>query len=50
MKTVIFLFSGIEVNRKSYSNLEDAQNAANSYLRDCTLNKHEREYKTIEII
>ena len=51
MKTVIKLENGKEVSRKGgYANLENATNAGNSWLRDCTIHSEIRNERTIEII
>lgn len=51
MKTVIKLVNGKEVSRKSgYSNIENATNAGNSWLRDCTIHAEVRKNRSIEII
>jgi len=51
MKTVIKLKNGKEVSRKNgYSNLDNARNAGNSWLRDCTVHAEIRKERSIEII
>jgi hypothetical protein len=50
MKTLIRLENGQEVSRKSgYANETDANNAGNSWLRDCRVHRLEREKRTVII-
>jgi hypothetical protein len=39
-----------QINPKNYSTKEDAKNAGNSWLRDCTVPKSIRENRNFEII
>jgi len=51
MKTLVKLNNGIEVSRKSgYANETNANNAAMSWLNDCTVHAEERKSRTIKII
>jgi len=51
MKTLIKLVNGKEVTRKdSYSNLENATNAGNSWKRDCRIHKTELETRSFFVI
>lgn len=51
MKTLIKFFDGKEVSRKDgYANETDANNAAGSWLRDCTVHRLERERRTVKIV
>lgn len=51
MKTLIKLVNGIEVSRKSgYANLENANNAGNSWKRDCRIHKNELDKRSFFIL
>lgn len=51
MKTLIKLIKGEEISRKSgYKNEEDAKNAGNSWLRDCTIHAEIRKDRTVKIV
>jgi hypothetical protein len=50
MKTLIKLVNGQEVSRKSgYLTVENAENAGNSWLRDCTIHSEIRKNRSVEI-
>ena len=51
MKTLIKLVNGTEVSRKSgYANLENANNAGNSWKRDCRIHKNELDTRSFFVI
>jgi hypothetical protein len=51
MKTLIKLVNGKEVSRKSgYKTEQDAINAGNSWLRDCTIHKTILNTRSVKII
>ena len=51
MKTLVKFINGKEIGRKSgYANETDANNAAGSWLRDCTVHAVERQNRTVKII
>ena len=51
MKTLIKLVNGTEVSRKSgYANLENANNAGNSWKRDCRIHKNELDARSFFVI
>ncbi len=51
MKTVIKFIDNKEVSRKGgYATEESANNAAGSWLRDCTVDRLERQHRTVKII
>jgi len=51
MKTLIRLVNGTEVSRKSgYANLENANNAGNSWERDCRIHKNELNTRSFFVI
>jgi hypothetical protein len=51
MTTLIRLQNGKEVSRKSgYANTENATNAGNSWLEDCTVHRNIRNKRTIKIL
>tara|TARA_R110000796_G_scaffold58413_8_gene135004 strand:- start:9105 stop:9401 length:297 start_codon:yes stop_codon:yes gene_type:complete len=50
MKTLIKTNELGKVSKSFYNNETSANNAANSFLRDCTVHSLEREKRTIEII
>jgi len=51
MKTLIRLVNGTEVSRKSgYANLENANNAGNSWKRDCRIHKNELNTRSFFVI
>ena len=51
MKTLVKLVNGKEVSRKSdYANLENANNAGNSWKRDCRINKNELDARSFFVI
>lgn len=51
MKTLIKLVNGKEVSRKSgYANLENANNAGNSWKRDCRIHKNELDTRSFFVI
>jgi len=51
MKTLIRLVNGTEVSRKSgYANLENANNAGNSWKRDCRIHKNELNRRSFFVI
>lgn len=50
MKTLIRTNENGKVTKSFYNNLESAQNAANSFLRDCTVHAEIRKNRSVEII
>jgi hypothetical protein len=51
MKTLIKYINGKEISRKSgYKTQQDAENAAGSFLNDCTIHALERQKFSVKII
>ena len=51
MKTLVKLVNGKEIERKSgYANLENANNAGNSWKRDCRVHKNELDTRSFFVI
>lgn len=49
MKTLIKLVNGQEISRKEYFTEQSANDAGNSWLRDCTVHAEIRKERSIEI-
>tara|TARA_R110000851_G_scaffold305479_1_gene463580 strand:- start:331 stop:627 length:297 start_codon:yes stop_codon:yes gene_type:complete len=50
MKTLIKANEFGKVSKSFYNNIESATNGAGSFLNDCTVNKLDRNKRTVEII